>query len=139
MRMDWQGLRPFRPVVFLGAAVVLLALSSMLLLAAVGLGFAAGETAFNPNWRPEDKAHMDHAADLACGLFVVAELILACVVVKSGLLKSRLRWTLRAASTMVIGSVVSYVIVLALLAGGHLPRPLEELEHGLMSWIQNRV
>jgi hypothetical protein len=131
--------RPFLCVMFVGSVVILIAVASAFLFAWVGLGFTAGEVMVNPNAQPDDKTQMERAANLAFTFFAVVEIALACVAVKSGLLQARLHWLARAGGSFVVGSGLSYLIVMGTLWGGGPPPLIADLERMLITWIQNLV
>ena len=54
---------------------------------------------------------MERAANIAFTFFVVVEVALAFVAVKSGLLQTRLHWLVRAGGTLIVGSGLSCLIV----------------------------
>jgi hypothetical protein len=126
-----------RPAVFLGAALVLLAVASVLLLVSVGFGFAVDEVMVNPNARPGDPTQMEHAGNIALALFGVVEVALACVVVASGVLKNRLHWLARGGGAVIAGAGLTYLIVMGALWAGRLPPPLVQLERMLSAWVLN--
>ena len=124
---------------FLGVVVILIAAASVLLFVSVGFGFAADEVMLNPNARADDKTQMERAANVAFTFFALVELALACAAVKSGVLQTRLHWLARAGGALVVGSGLSYLIVMGTLWCGGLPPPIAELERMLAAWIRNLV
>lgn len=133
------GIRQLRPATLLGAGVVLTAVASVLLLVSVGFGFAADEVMVNPNARSGDKAEMERAGNIALALFGVVELALACVAVRSGVLKGHLHWLARGGGALLVGSGLAYLMALGALWSGGLPPPFAQLERTLSAWILNLV
>lgn len=127
-----------RSAVFAGVAAALLALASMLLVLTFTFGFAASETMVNPNARPDANTDLKRAANLAFSLFAAVQVALALVAVKSGVLKTRLHWVLRAGIALVAGVIMSYLAFDGIARLGGLPRPVGDLVGALGNWIQHQ-
>jgi len=121
---------------FLGTVIVLILAAAVFLLVWVGLGFTAGEIMVNPNARPDDRTQLERAANIAFSFFAIVEMMLAYVTVRSGLLQTRLHWLARAVGTLVVGSILSWLIVMGTIWFG-LPPFIAGLERTLTTWIQN--
>jgi hypothetical protein len=107
---------------FGGVIAALLALATALLWNAFVFGFAAREVMVNPRAQTGANAELKRAADLALDFFVGVQSALACVVLKSGLLRGRLHWAARAALGIAAGVAASYVAVVGIVFLGVLRR-----------------
>ena len=113
--------------------------ASILLLVSFVLGFTAGEIMVNPNARVEDKAELERAANLAFSLFVAVQVMLACLMVMSGVLKTRLHVALRAVGFLFAGVLVSWLLVYLNIATGLLPRSLGSIASVMSAWIRRMI
>ena len=101
-----------RSATFAIGAVILIVVAWVLLLTSVYFGIEAGEMRVNPNYhgsRQEDEFVLTFI------LFAATETAFAVLVAKSGLLRARLHWGVRAAGAMVAGCFISYLMVLVTL------------------------
>jgi hypothetical protein len=128
---------PFASAMIAIAAAVLVVVASLFFAAAVGLGVAAGEAMVNPNARPDAQAGFARAARLALMLFAATDACFACCVVKSGVLKSHMHWTVRAVAAVLASGVLSYLFVVATVRLGGLAFPFTAVLGKVTTWLQS--
>ena len=76
------------------------------------------------------------AADLAFSLFVVVQIAVVSLILKSGFLKTRCHVALRAVGGLLISGLVSCFLVFLTILTGVMPGPVEQIERAISAWIQ---
>ena len=124
-----------RVALLLALAAALCVMASAFLLAAFSFGFERGDIAFEYPGSQQRSDDLNRAANVASGLFLVAELGAALLVLKSGVFSPvPLHWTIKFVALLVGFGGYSCGLIFLILFGGA-PRVLTDLAEALGSLI----